>query len=345
MRKRSMVSATVRYGSIPVDCSTIPIRDLKERSPLAGSCPITRTSPLVRSRKPSMISTVVVLPAPFGPSRANTSPWRTERSMPRTAWTSPYDFVSPLTSMARASTNAVYARLQGPAPAEPGFGTVPEPHLPLAQPPAQEDLFAVLLRGEVDEPGLRISQNDPRCEQPIEASPHRLHGLPVLVGLLSSPVGPGLPPPRLRPGQDAPVGLLDDLEGLGQLRQQLIGLLHGEPALLCHAASPRTSGSSSSEVMRGPRWSGNLPLRSSSTPVMPSEVAGSTSNCGLSPTYADSAGRASIRSRASWKILGSGFSTPSTPEITRTSKYLVTSSDSSSCSSQSSKFDTTPSRN
>src|SRR5712691_12789452 len=109
-----------------------------------------------------MISTVVVLPAPFGPSRANTSPRRTERSIPRTACTSTYDFVSPLTSMARASTNAVYARLQGPAPAVPGFRTVPEAHLSLPQPPAQEDPFTVSLRGEVDEPGLGVSQKDPR---------------------------------------------------------------------------------------------------------------------------------------------------------------------------------------
>ena len=34
----------------------------------------TRTLPLVRCRKPSRISSVVVLPAPFGPSRQKTSP-------------------------------------------------------------------------------------------------------------------------------------------------------------------------------------------------------------------------------------------------------------------------------
>ena len=32
---------------------------------------------------------VVVLPAPFGPRRATTSPAETVRSMPRTAWTLP----------------------------------------------------------------------------------------------------------------------------------------------------------------------------------------------------------------------------------------------------------------
>ena len=51
----------------------------------AGSAPSTRTSPPVRWRKPSRISTVVVLPAPFGPRKAKISPRRTSRSMPATA--------------------------------------------------------------------------------------------------------------------------------------------------------------------------------------------------------------------------------------------------------------------
>ena len=43
---------------------------------LSGSKPRTRTSPAVRWRMPSRISTVVVLPAPLGPSRPKTSPVR-----------------------------------------------------------------------------------------------------------------------------------------------------------------------------------------------------------------------------------------------------------------------------
>ena len=72
---------TVRYGSTPVDCSTIPIRSLRVVVPLAGSCPRTRTSPAVRARNPSRISDVVVLPAPFGPRSANTSPASTWKSI------------------------------------------------------------------------------------------------------------------------------------------------------------------------------------------------------------------------------------------------------------------------
>ena len=48
----------------------------------AGSTPSTLTSPAERIRKPSRISMVVVLPAPFGPSRAITSPRPTWKSTP-----------------------------------------------------------------------------------------------------------------------------------------------------------------------------------------------------------------------------------------------------------------------
>src|ERR1700722_19244836 len=65
-----------------------------------GSRPSTFTSPDVRGRSPSRISTVVVFPAPFGPSNPNTSPGATSKSRPRTAFTSPYDLWRPLTSMA-----------------------------------------------------------------------------------------------------------------------------------------------------------------------------------------------------------------------------------------------------
>ncbi len=38
---------------------------------------------------------MLVLPAPFGPKKAKTSPRSTSRSMPRTASTLPYDLRSP----------------------------------------------------------------------------------------------------------------------------------------------------------------------------------------------------------------------------------------------------------
>src|SRR5262249_58447638 len=93
--------------------STTPPPPRHSRPPSLGSVPSTETSPLSRRRYPSRISTVVVLPAPFGPSIANTSPWKISRSTPSTAIVSPYDLRSPLTrtlvveSMPLASAGAV----------------------------------------------------------------------------------------------------------------------------------------------------------------------------------------------------------------------------------------------
>ncbi len=54
------------------------------RSP--GSTPSTEIVPSVRLRKPSRISTVVVLPALFGPRKAKISPRATRRLMPANAF-------------------------------------------------------------------------------------------------------------------------------------------------------------------------------------------------------------------------------------------------------------------
>src|SRR3954470_4720411 len=64
-----------------------------------GSCPSTETSPASRGRRPSRISTVVVFPAPFGPSRPKTWPLSTSKSRPRTASRGPYDLVRSRTEM------------------------------------------------------------------------------------------------------------------------------------------------------------------------------------------------------------------------------------------------------
>ena len=48
--------------------------------------------------KPSHISTVVVLPAPLGPSSASTSACCTSRSSPDTAVVEPYRLVTPRSS-------------------------------------------------------------------------------------------------------------------------------------------------------------------------------------------------------------------------------------------------------
>ena len=64
---------------MPHSCSTMPMRSRSRTPPRAGSMPSTDTVPASRDRYPSRISTVVVLPAPFGPRSANTSPVATSK--------------------------------------------------------------------------------------------------------------------------------------------------------------------------------------------------------------------------------------------------------------------------
>ncbi len=80
------------------------MRDRQLRSALAGSSPRTVTSPPSRGRKPSRISTVVVLPAPLAPRKAKISPVVTSRSMPFTASRSPYDLRRPRTTITGSAT-------------------------------------------------------------------------------------------------------------------------------------------------------------------------------------------------------------------------------------------------
>src|SRR4051794_10927816 len=63
-----------------------------------GSRPSTRTLPPSGRRYPSHVSTVVVFPAPFGPSTAATVPRPTARSTPPTATLAPYRLTRPTPS-------------------------------------------------------------------------------------------------------------------------------------------------------------------------------------------------------------------------------------------------------
>src|SRR5262249_23354608 len=64
------------------------------RTAAAGVLPKTDTVPVSGLVRPSIMSIVVVLPAPFGPSMATVSPEAIFRSIERTPRTSPQDFES-----------------------------------------------------------------------------------------------------------------------------------------------------------------------------------------------------------------------------------------------------------
>ena len=76
-------------------------RPARTGPPSTGSSPKTETVPLSGRRRPRIISIVVVLPAPLGPSRATTSPAAMLRSTPSTATTEPNVLRRPATSHRR----------------------------------------------------------------------------------------------------------------------------------------------------------------------------------------------------------------------------------------------------
>jgi hypothetical protein len=81
------VSPTVASSSSAPPCSIAPMAPLATAS--CGLTPKTVTVPASGLVRPNSMSTVVDLPAPFGPSSATTSPGAIVRSTPTTAWTSP----------------------------------------------------------------------------------------------------------------------------------------------------------------------------------------------------------------------------------------------------------------
>src|SRR3954453_14909965 len=68
--------------------------------------PPTRALPDVGLTSVQSMLMVVLLPAPLGPRKPNTSPGETAKDTPRTASTSPKDFLRSWTSMAAAAVAA-----------------------------------------------------------------------------------------------------------------------------------------------------------------------------------------------------------------------------------------------
>src|SRR5919106_4894074 len=107
-RPRRMFSATV-IGPTSEKCwVTMPMRasiaSCGDR--MASGTPSASTSPASARVSPYAIRMRVVLPAPFSPRRAWTSPPRTSKSIPRLATRSPKRFVIPRSSRAGAPSDA-----------------------------------------------------------------------------------------------------------------------------------------------------------------------------------------------------------------------------------------------
>ncbi len=87
-------------SSRAANCPVTPIADRTPSGSAARSWPAIWAWPASAPTRVERISTVVVLPAPFGPSRANTVPAGMVRSMPSRTVLSPYDLRRPMAETA-----------------------------------------------------------------------------------------------------------------------------------------------------------------------------------------------------------------------------------------------------
>src|SRR6185437_15396497 len=107
----SRASLTRIFSGSWLSCSCTPTSSPSWPWSRCGSRPSTRTAPPSGWRRPVTHSTVVVLPAPFGPRMPKTSPASTVNETSSTATLAPYSLRRPLTSMTGmplASGNAAW---------------------------------------------------------------------------------------------------------------------------------------------------------------------------------------------------------------------------------------------
>src|SRR5215831_9538152 len=139
------------------DCPARPIDRRTAAASRTTSWPSTRARPASGSSKVVRIRTAVVLPAPFGPRTPSTVPCGTDRSIPRSARTSPNDLVRPSARIAgpevvsdadthppeqAGSPGNVRAPRTLP-PALPYLRTKKRPALPVATVPTAPDIQPV----------------------------------------------------------------------------------------------------------------------------------------------------------------------------------------------------------
>src|SRR5713226_5809729 len=101
----SRFSRPVSTSSSDGSWKTSPMRWRTRAGSRTTSMPATRAVPAVGVSSVQRIEMVVDFPAPLGPRKPNISPWRTSRSMPRTASSWPYRLTRPsacITALSRS---------------------------------------------------------------------------------------------------------------------------------------------------------------------------------------------------------------------------------------------------
>src|SRR3954462_1672233 len=207
-----------RFSS-PVRCSSTaaywPASPRRARSAGASettSRPAARALPASGSSSVARMRTVVVLPAPLGPSTPSTVPGATASSTPSSARVGPKDFTSPFTRMAGASPASVYGMSGRYGAFRPGSGLDVHDHRAVSDATTSSRLLTLLslLQGRRDWPGGELAERLEVSGRPVRRDIERLRGLGSPVESLTGPAG-GY---RLRAGAAMPPLLLDDDEAI-----------------------------------------------------------------------------------------------------------------------------------
>src|SRR3954449_1082248 len=207
-----------RFSS-PVRCSSTaaywPASPMRARSAGASettSRPATRALPASGSSSVARMRTVVVLPAPLGPSTPSTVPGATASSTPSSARVGPKDFTSPFTRMAGASPASVYGMSGRYGAFRPGSVLDVRDHRAVSDATTSSRLLTLLslLQGRRDWPGGELAERLEVSGRTVRRDIERLRGLGYPVESLTGPAG-GY---RLRAGAAMPPLLLDDDEAI-----------------------------------------------------------------------------------------------------------------------------------
>src|SRR3954454_9665926 len=207
-----------RFSS-PVRCSSTaaywPASPMRARSAGASettSRPATRALPASGSSSVARMRTVVVLPAPLGPSTPSTVPGATASSTPSSARVGPKDFTSPFTRMAGASPASVYGMSGRYGRFRPGSVLDVRDDRAVSDATTSSRLLTLLslLQGRRDWPGGELAERLEVSGRTVRRDVERLRGLGYPVESLTGPAG-GY---RLRAGTAMPPLLLDDDEAI-----------------------------------------------------------------------------------------------------------------------------------
>src|SRR3954468_11229688 len=200
-------SSPVRFSSTAAFWPARPIRERSCAASRTTSRPATRAVPASGERSVERMRTVVVLPAPLGPSTPRTVPGAASSSTPSSARTSPNDLTRPLTSIAGGREC-----MGGPSQRFRSASVLNIEETARVAETTSSRLLTLLslLQGRRDWPGQELADRLEVSGRTVRRDVDRLRELGYPVESLTGPAG-GY---RLAAGAAMPPLLLDDEEGI-----------------------------------------------------------------------------------------------------------------------------------